>query len=149
LSICKASGGNEWHLERLSSSTEEDEIRNIRLADVPSTLEAIDAQEINTKLDGTLCVTNGGTLVEYNCANSFQLFDNWSGAVPGGLDNSDTFVDSHLCICSIIRCIHGWKKCNIDTKRLIGHGLAFSDFLSKVFWGRLCESSEDAQTTRV
>jgi hypothetical protein len=81
--------------------------------------------------------------------SGFQFLDDRARAIPSSLDDFDTLIDSNLGICAIIGGVHGWQKGDIDTERLVGHGLAFSDFFSQIFGGWLCECSDDSKSTGV
>lgn len=130
LAICEASRGNERNFQGLPSPTEKDEVRDIRLSDMARTLKAVDTQEIYAKLYGTLSVLDGGAFVEDNSVGSLQLLDDRAGTVSRRLDNPNSLVDNYLCVCAVVRWVYGREKSDVDAKRLVGHGLASSDFLS-------------------
>lgn len=147
LPICETSRCNERHIDGLSGSAKENEVGDIRLANVASTLEAVNAQEINAKLDRALRMSDGGTLVENYDTNSLQHLDDWARRVSSRLDNLNSLIDNHLCVRAIIRGVYRRKESNVDTERIVGHGPASSDFFSEIFGSWLCEGSEDTKSS--
>ena len=50
LTVSEAAGSDEWDAEDLSGAGEEDEVGDVRLADVAGALEAVDRHEVNAEL---------------------------------------------------------------------------------------------------
>jgi len=149
LPICEASGCDEWNLERLPGSAEEDKVRDVGFTDMAGTFETVNAQEVHPKVDGTLRMSNRRALMEDDNTDGLQLFDDRARAVSCSFHNLDSLVNSDLCICAVVRGIHRGKESDVDAEGLVGHGLAFSDLFPQVFGSRLCEGSEDAESASV
>lgn len=79
-------GGDERNTQLLGGAAEEDKVRDIVLADVAGTLEAVDGEEIDAELLRREGVADGGTLVEDGDSGGFELLDDGAGVVAGGLD---------------------------------------------------------------
>ena len=69
----------------------------------PSTLESVYREEINSKLDGALRVTNGGAFVQNRDALLLELGNNWPRAIACRLDDLDALVNDRLCVGVVCR----------------------------------------------
>ena len=142
LPVREAARGDEGHCERLPRPAQEDEVRDIRFADVARAFEAVDREEIHTEFDGGLRVPNGGAFVEDGAVGGFELLDDWARAVAGGFDDRDAFVDDRLGVAVIVWGDQSGEKGKVDTEWVLGHGSASSNLLPKLIRGGLCEGGE-------
>lgn len=149
LSICESTGGNKGDLERLSRSAQQNQVGDIRLANVASTLEAIDAQEIHAKFNGALSMSDRRALVQDNGVHLLQLLDDRAGGVAGRLDNLDSFVDDDLCVGAVVRRVYRGEQRDIYAEGLRGHGLGLADLFAEVLGRGLCEGCEDTEAACV
>ena len=77
----------------MPGAAEEDEVRDIALADVPSAFESIDGQEVDPEFYSGLRVPDGGAFVDDDAAGVFELLDDRARGVSGGFDDADAGGD--------------------------------------------------------
>ena len=139
LPIRKTTACNKRHLQTLPRAREQDEVRDVALADVARALEAVDGEEVDAEFDRGDGVPDGGALVQDGAAGGFEHLDDRTGAVAGGLDDLDAFVDHDLGVFGVGRGVHGGEEGDVDAEGGGRHALAFADFEAEVLWGRLGE----------
>lgn len=144
LAVCKTSRSNERDGQRLPRPGKQDEVRDVRLSDMASTLESINTQEVDTKLNSTLCMPYGRALVQDDAwwTRSLELLDHWAWTIACRLNYAYTLFDHNPRVGRVVWWVQGGKKSNVYAERFLSHSLAASDFLSQVFRRRLCESCE-------
>lgn len=142
LAVCEPTGGDERHAEGLSRAAQENEVRDVRLAYVPRTLETVDGEEIDAELDGRLRVADGGAFMQDGAIGRFQLADHRAWAVPGCLNNRDPFVNDGLGIASIVRRDESREEGKVHAEGVWGHLPASLDFMAEGVRGGLRESCE-------
>ena len=142
LPVREAARGDEGHCERLPRSAQEDEVRDIRFADVARAFEAVDREEIDAEFDCGLRVPDGGAFVQDGAVGGFELLDDWARAVAGGFDDRDAFVNDRLSVAVIVWGDESGEEGKVDAEGVLGHGSTSSNFLPKLFRGGLCEGGE-------
>ena len=133
LAVGEATGCDEGYVEGLARAGQEDEVGDVGLADVAGALEPVDGEEVDAEFDGGDGVADGGALVQDYAVGFFQLGDHGSGAVAGGFDDGDSFVDHDLRVFGVGGCVHGGEEGDVHAEGEGGHGLAFADFFAQVF----------------
>jgi hypothetical protein len=134
LAISEPAAGDERHRHSLASAREENEVRNIALANVAGAFEAVDREEIHTKLHSAQRMPNRRALVQNHTrrVSLFQLLDDRARAVASSFDNADALVQDDLGVRGVVRGHHGGEQGEIDTERVFGHLLAAADFFAKI-----------------
>jgi hypothetical protein len=94
LAVREPAAGDERHRHSLASAREEDEVRDIALANMASAFEAVDREEIYAEFDRAQRVSDGRTLVQNDTGRVgfFQLLDDRARAVARGFYDADAFV---------------------------------------------------------
>ena len=115
------------------------------------TLEAVDAQEVHAKLHRAQSVSDARALVQDHAGwvRLFQLLNDRTRRVAGGLDDSDAFIEDGLRVGGVVRRVHGGEEGKIDTEGVLGHALAFPDLFAQVVGGGLGEGCDDSKTACV
>lgn len=149
LTVCEAARRDKGRIERLPRAAQQDEVCNVALADVARTLEAVDAEEINTQFDGALGVADGGALVQDDDAGGLELADDGAGRVTGGLDDLDALVDDGLRVGRVVGRQHGGQQRQVDGEGVLGQGAAALDLGAEGLGGGEDEGRDDAQTAGV
>lgn len=133
LAVREAPRRNEGDAEGLARSTQEDEVRNVRFADVTRTFEAVDGEEVDAQLDGGLGVADGSAFVEDDAVRGLELLDDRTGAVSCRLDDSDAFLDDDARVAGVVGWDQRGEECEVDAEGVLGHGPTSSDLLAEVF----------------
>ena len=142
LPVGEAARGDEGHRERLPRSAQQDEVSDIRFADVTCAFEAVDGEEVDAEFDGRLRVSDGGAFVEDGAVGGFELLDYGARAVTGGFDDPDAFVDDRLSVAVVVWRDESGEEGQVDSEWILGHGSTSSNLLPKIVRGGLCEGGE-------
>lgn len=86
---------NEGDGEGLGGTSQEDEVRDVGLADMARGFEAVDRHENDAEFFGRERVADGDALVDNDGARGLQLFDGGAGRVARRLDCSFDDLDQH------------------------------------------------------
>lgn len=116
---------------------------------LPSTLKAVNRQEINTHLDGTLGMSDGGALVKHNDASLLEGSNNGTRAVTSRLDNFDALINHNADVSRVVWRDHGRQEGQVDAEGLVGHSPALADLLPQALWRREDEGRNNAQATSI
>ena len=117
----------------MAGAAEKDEVGDVAFSDVAGAFEAVDGEEVDTELDSGLSVTDCGTFVQDDATVGFEELDYGAGAVAGGFDDLDTFVDAHLCVFLVGRCVHRGEEGDVYTEGVGGEGFGFANLSAEVF----------------
>lgn len=147
--VGEATRGDEGRLEGLSGFAEEDEIRQVALAYMPCTLEAVNAEEVNAKLDGALSVTDSSALVQDSDAGLLQLRDDGTRRVARRLDDTNPLVNDSLRVGAVVGWYDGGQKRDVDGERFRGQCSAAADLVAESGGRREDEAGDDAETACV
>lgn len=116
---------------------------------LPSTLEAINAQKVNTELNGTLGMADGGALVQDNAASGLEFGNDWARAVSGRLDDADAFVDDGLGVGAVVGRVDGGQQGDVDGKGVLCQCATLLDLLAQVGGRGKDEGGDDAQAASI
>lgn len=131
VAVGEAAARDEWHVERLASFAEKNEVCDVALADVACAFETVDAEKVDAELNGTLGVADSSALVENGDARLLELLDDGAGRVTRRLDNVDALVDDGLRIGAVVRRHHGGEERDVDAKGVFGESAASADLVAE------------------
>ena len=119
------------------------------LSDMSRTLDAINAQKVDTQLLSRQRMPHSRALVKDKAVGGLKFPDNGTGVVASSLDDLNTLVDDHLRKGVVVRGDDGWEQGDVDAKRLLGHRTGTLDLLAEGLGGGLGECREETESTSV
>ena len=87
----------------LTSPTQEDNVGDFKLADVSSTFQPIDNEEVDPKLDSALSVADGGAFMDHQTSVSLVMLDDQARRNACCFKDPHSFLDGGLDIGTVIR----------------------------------------------
>lgn len=142
LAVREPAAGDEGHGQGLSRAGQQDEVRDVGLADVAGAFEAVDGEVVDAQADGGLRVSDRGAFVEDLAVGGFELLDYRAGGVAGCFDDADPLVDHHLRVGGVVRWDHGGEEGEVYGEGGGGHGATAADLFAEVFGRGLGEGCE-------
>ena len=112
LTVGEAAARDEGHAadEALPGAGQQDEVRDVRLADVAGALEAVDGEEVDAELRGAQRVPDRGAFVQDHAAGGLQLPDHGARTVAGGFHDADPGVDDGLRVGVVVWGLKGREE---------------------------------------
>ena len=142
LAVGKPAARDEGNAEALARPAQEDEVRDVVLADVAGALEPVDREEVDAEFDGGLGVADRRALVQDDRVVLLEHLDYGAGRVAGGFDDADAFVDHDLGVLGVWGWVDGGEEGDVYAEGVFGHGFGFADLFAEVFGGWLGQGCE-------
>lgn len=101
VAVCETTASDVWDIsKRLTGSRQQNEVGDVRLADMTSTFEAVDRKEIDPKLDCCESVSDCCAFVQNLTTSTLDFCDHlFYLNVACGLHDLDALVDDYLGVC--------------------------------------------------
>ena len=123
LAVSEAAAGDEGDGEALTRAAQQDEVRDVALADVAGAFEAVDGEEVDAQFGGGLRVSNRRAFVEDGAVGGFEELDYGTRAVARGFDDFDAFGDDGAGVGGVVRRVEAGEEGEVYAE-LVGRGLA-------------------------
>ena len=144
-----AAGGDKGNFQFFRRAGQQDHVGDIVFAGMAAAFETIDADRVAADALRLQRMADGGAFV--NDLDAAFLHGGHIGfrAAAGRFHNLHAAGNDRIDIFWVRRICEARQEREIDADRLVGHVIAFRDFLREVFRRRLRQRRDDAETARV
>ena len=149
LGIADAARGDKRNGQFFGCARQQNHVRNIIFTGVTAALKAVNRYGIATNALGFQRVAHRGAFVNDFNTGLFQQRHILLGAATGGFNNAHATGDNRFDIARIIRIGEARQEGQVHTERLVGHVIAFGDFIGQIFRRLLRQAGNDAEATGV